>query len=75
MEMDCSLSADYLFGPQVSPCRRSFDFTVLFEESILGILPSGIFLVLACFRVWTLIHHKRKTHVSCFYAYKLVSSK
>ena len=32
---------DDVFGPQL---RGSFDFTLLFEQSILSILPSALFL-------------------------------
>ncbi|KAL5086662.1 hypothetical protein Trisim1_008747 [Trichoderma cf. simile WF8] len=51
----CAPSADNVFGPQVHGCREDFDFTLLFEQSILSILPSLIFLLLAlsrCFLVW-----------------------
>lgn len=44
----CSAAADDSFGPQVQNCRGSFDFTLFFEQSILGIAPSAI-LLLACF--------------------------
>jgi ATP-binding cassette, subfamily C (CFTR/MRP), member 1 len=55
----CSVSADNAFGPQVEPCRREFDFTLLFEESILSIAPSVLFLVLTCIRVRSLLLRER----------------
>jgi hypothetical protein len=38
----CSMATDDDFGPVVKSCLRSFDFTLLFEESALTILPLGI---------------------------------
>jgi ATP-binding cassette subfamily C (CFTR/MRP) protein 1 len=39
----CSIDVEDVFGPVVtSSCVRGFDFTLLFEESILTILPLGI---------------------------------
>ncbi|KAI0121749.1 hypothetical protein BJ170DRAFT_137603 [Xylariales sp. AK1849] len=56
----CSLLVDDDFGPAVDHCARSFDFTLLFEETILSILPSSIFLVLALFRIAVLRTRKSK---------------
>lgn len=51
----CTLHADNVFGPAVaSPCRRGFDFTLLFEQSILSIAPSSIFLLLVPLRLFWL---------------------
>lgn len=37
------MAMEDVFGPTVdSLCRHGFDFTLLFEESILTILPLGI---------------------------------
>lgn len=39
----CSIAVEDVFGPTVdSSCHHGFDFTLLFEESILTILPLGI---------------------------------
>ncbi|GKT42621.1 ABC transporter atnG [Colletotrichum spaethianum] len=48
------MSADDYFGPQV---RGYFDFTVLFEQSILSILPTALFILLAPFRVTWLLRN------------------
>lgn len=46
MASACSIEADNAFGPAVNAsCRDGFDFTLLFEQSILGILPAVVFLV------------------------------
>jgi len=42
----CPAAADRIFGPAVAEeCRGGFDFTLLFEQSILTILPAGLFLL------------------------------
>ncbi|KXH55546.1 hypothetical protein CSAL01_07340 [Colletotrichum salicis] len=48
-----SVSDDY-FGPQV---RGYFDFIVLFEQSILSILPSALFILLVPIRVTSLLRN------------------
>lgn len=51
MPMDtnqCGFAADRQFGPSVSSCRRAFDFTILFEEVVLVILPACAFILIAC---------------------------
>lgn len=45
--LQCGFAADTRFGPSVSPCRRQFDFTIFFEETVLAILPSCCFIILA----------------------------
>lgn len=40
--------ADFAFGPTVTGCRGDFDFTLLFEKTILSIVPSlAIIIALA----------------------------
>lgn len=46
-----------------SSCRSGFDFSLLFEELILGILPLGIFIVLACVQLWRDARRVRKVVV------------
>lgn len=57
--MQCGVSADTHFGPRVSPCRRDFDFTLLFEQEILGLVPDLAFLFL-CLCWWYFTHGGRK---------------
>lgn len=38
----CNIQADNVFGPRVAFCRDGFDFTLLFEQSILSALPSAL---------------------------------
>ncbi|OHE99829.1 hypothetical protein CORC01_04965 [Colletotrichum orchidophilum] len=51
-----SVGDDY-FGPQV---RGYFDFTVLFEQSILSILPSALFILLAPIRITSLLRSETR---------------
>ncbi|KYK57930.1 ABC transporter [Drechmeria coniospora] len=41
---------DHRFGPAVVGCRDDFDFTQCFEQSMLSMLPSSIFIVAAIVR-------------------------
>lgn len=47
-----------------SSCRGGFDFSLLFEEIILGIVPLGIALFIVPFRLWHLFRKPRKVEVS-----------
>lgn len=54
----CS-SVDDSFGPWAGQCRGGFDFTLLFEESILGIPLLSTFIVLLPGRWWYLSRNRR----------------
>lgn len=56
----CGQFPDNTFGPVVDECARVFDFTLLFQESILTILPSAALLLFAPLR---LISLSRRQHV------------
>lgn len=73
---ECPLSADKAFGPVVAAsCRQGFDFTLMFEQSILSIGPSSILLVLLSLRLYWLYHSDVKVlpHAS-LYNGKVVSA-
>ncbi|TVY44056.1 ABC transporter [Lachnellula occidentalis] len=56
----CSL-IDKSFGPYATEnCRGGFDFTLLFEEVILSIIPISIILFVVPFRIFYLSHKQRK---------------
>ncbi|POR33115.1 Canalicular multispecific organic anion transporter 1 [Tolypocladium paradoxum] len=57
----CPEEEDRRFGPTVRACRSQFDFTLFFEESILTIIPSAVFIVLALARIGAL--HRRRAVV------------
>lgn len=55
-----SWAADNQFGPAVNGARSSFDFTLLFENTILTIIPSTIFLLAALLRARSLYGSSKK---------------
>ncbi|KAG4253240.1 hypothetical protein FPRO03_07200 [Fusarium proliferatum] len=52
------MSADNSFGPQRAGV---FDFTILFEQSILSLLPTGLFILLVPLRLYVLWSNERAT--------------
>ncbi|KAI9929684.1 hypothetical protein MW887_001160 [Aspergillus wentii] len=56
----CSPHVDNVFGPWVSGCRKGFDFTLLFEQAIFSIIPSGLLIISGIFRLWKLGRHTPK---------------
>ncbi|KAK0702282.1 ABC transporter [Lasiosphaeris hirsuta] len=72
---DCSKEDDDVFGPIVGPnCREGFDFTLLFEQSILTLLPAAIFLVVAAWRFSRLSQQEAKTRRSLFRVTKIAAA-
>lgn len=71
----CSFASDNVWGPAVQPCRRLFDFTLLFEQSIFSILPSSIFLLLAFGRYYQLWQQPNLVTGWTLLGIKLVSRK
>ncbi|EQL00063.1 canalicular multispecific organic anion transporter 1 [Ophiocordyceps sinensis CO18] len=47
----CPAEEDRGFGPTIRWCRLGFDFSLLFQQTILSILPSAVFIILAVVRV------------------------
>lgn len=52
---------DNTFGPAVGDRRGGFDFTLLFEQTILSIVPNVVLLLLAPFRIVHLLRSAKKT--------------
>ncbi|KAF4511346.1 hypothetical protein G6O67_003152 [Ophiocordyceps sinensis] len=50
---------DDSFGPVAKGCYRDFDFTILFENTILSILPSLMVILAASTRIWHLHRQQR----------------
>ncbi|KAG6184716.1 hypothetical protein E4U36_001748 [Claviceps purpurea] len=50
----CGAPDDSSFGPAVASCHRTFDFTLLFEDLVFGIIPSAVFIVCAAPRFYYL---------------------
>lgn len=68
----CKL-VDDTFGPYAESCRGGFDFTLLFEESILSILPLILLLTVTPFRILYLVRRSIKVNRSVWPSAKLVS--
>ncbi|KAH8723179.1 P-loop containing nucleoside triphosphate hydrolase protein [Phaeosphaeriaceae sp. PMI808] len=68
----CSPSLDRAFGPRVDHCRRSFDFTQLFEECFFIITPSVLLLIAATVRTALLQHVRRRLSDTSMRALKLI---
>lgn len=51
------MSSDDSFGPQLG---SRFDFTLLFDHTILSILPSGLMILVAPFLIF---YYRRQTEV------------
>ncbi|CAG8000629.1 unnamed protein product [Penicillium salamii] len=70
----CSVELENVFGPIVaSPCLHGFDFTLLFEETILTLLPLGLVSLAAAVRIWKLHNALEKINRSWSYAAKELS--
>ncbi|RGP73027.1 canalicular multispecific organic anion transporter 2 [Fusarium sporotrichioides] len=67
---------DDLFGPSVwtEGCRGGFDFTLSFQESILSIAPSAVFLALVGPRAYYLFKTPDKAKRHATYTPKLITS-
>ena len=65
---------DNTFGPYAGACRGGFDFTLLFEESILSILPLALLLIVVPFRISYLVRRTIKVNPSTWLASKLVGA-
>jgi hypothetical protein len=57
---NCKLDADDKFGPAVAPCARVFDFTLVFEHTILSIAPDALFILIATSRIWFLLRQPQR---------------
>lgn len=68
-----SNSSDARFGPAYSGSSRTFDFTLLFEDTILTIVPATIFLIVAGARAVWLTSRPNKVASSFSRLTKLVS--
>ncbi|KAF6815977.1 hypothetical protein CSOJ01_03246 [Colletotrichum sojae] len=68
----CPSQGDYEFGPVVDPCVRKFDFTLLFEDTILSIVPSAVFIILAALRILSLRSVQPNVSGNVFRLIKLV---
>ncbi|TVY83108.1 ABC transporter FUM19 [Lachnellula suecica] len=61
MASDCLPANDNVFGPVVQGCRSGFDFTLMFEQTILSIGPAALLLLSTPPRLASLLRTTRKT--------------
>jgi hypothetical protein len=66
-------SCDQLFGPRIDSGCRPFDFTLLFEDAILAVLPAAIFLLLLPAPLCLLLRSRIRVKKSALGSWKLVS--
>ncbi|KAL4880341.1 P-loop containing nucleoside triphosphate hydrolase protein [Aspergillus karnatakaensis] len=71
-QLACPPSVDTSFGPWAGACRGAFDFTLLFEESILSLPLQCIFLLLLPIRLLQLVRADTKIAVTGLRNWKLV---
>lgn len=60
------------FGPVVKNCRGDFDFTILFENTILSMSPSLLVLLAAMGRIYCLHNRSPLVLARTFQVFKLV---
>jgi ATP-binding cassette, subfamily C (CFTR/MRP), member 1 len=69
-------SGDHDFGPFFElPGGRTFDSTLLFEDTLLSILPCSVFLVMVPIRIAQLWQASRKVTASPLRTVKIVGEK
>lgn len=66
------MSIDNSFGPSAGDCRGGLDFTLLFEESILTIVPVVLLVIITPFRLWSLLQRPIKVAGTAILPLKLV---
>lgn len=70
---ECAV-VDRSFGPYAQSCRGGFDFTVLFEETILTLAPIGLVILISPLRILHLLKREKKVVPNALGVLKLVSS-
>jgi ATP-binding cassette subfamily C (CFTR/MRP) protein 1 len=64
---------DYSFGPKTSPqCRDGLDLTIVFEESILSLLPASLMITASITRFTVLRTARKVVRDKSFYDTKSV---
>lgn len=63
---------DNTFSYYAQECRDGFDFTLLFEQTILTALPLGLLILVAPARIWYLSKKSKKTTTSLLLPLKVV---
>ena len=69
----CAIATQDHFGPANNNCYGGFDFTLLFEETILCIAPLSLVLLGLPFRIYRLSRAEPKVGLGWLHRLKLVS--
>lgn len=70
----CTFADDNTFGPAVANQCRAFDFTLLFEQAFLSLVPSLLLISSGCLRVIGIFHRGARTLPSRLHGSKLVNT-
>lgn len=70
----CTFADDNTFGPAVVNQCRAFDFTLLFEQIFLSLIPSLLLISSGCLRVVGIFHRGARTLPSRLHGSKLVNT-
>ncbi|RFN51788.1 ABC transporter, transmembrane domain, type 1 [Fusarium flagelliforme] len=73
MDEACRTTTIRSFGPLAAGCNGVFDFTLLFEETILGLLPMLLVLLLGSFRLLALRRREKLLPRNLHFYLKTVS--
>jgi hypothetical protein len=69
---NCAFANDNSFGPSIAKTCRAFDFTLLFEQALLSLVPSILLVLGSIFRLSRIARHDAKTSQSRWHTSKLV---
>jgi ATP-binding cassette subfamily C (CFTR/MRP) protein 1 len=70
--LGCAFADDNSFGPSVAKQCRAFDFTLLFEQAFLSLIPSILFVLGSVVRLISIARQDVKTSQSRWHISKLV---
>lgn len=68
----CAFADDNAFGPAIAKQCRAFDFTLLFEQAFLSLVPSILLVLGSVIRSFGIFNHDAKTQRGGLHTSKLV---
>ncbi|KAK8143317.1 hypothetical protein G3M48_007447 [Beauveria asiatica] len=73
MNQVCGSPDDFSFGPSINSCHRGFDFTLFFEDTVLSLVPSAVFIPVACVLIAILARKKPVALPTNLYGIKIAT--
>ncbi|KAM3509320.1 hypothetical protein MY10362_000655 [Beauveria mimosiformis] len=73
MNQTCGSPDDFSFGPSINSCHRGFDFTLFFEDTVLSLVPSAVFIPVACVLIAILARKKPVALPTNWYSFKIAT--